>query len=79
MIKHWLSILLLCLIGVPVAVYLVGGLIVGPYEGEGGILGMVGTIYADALTGHLSAWVLLSSPLLLVAIWMLVARLNKLT
>ncbi len=77
MIKSWLSILVLCLIGVPVVVYWVGGLIVGPYEGEGGIMGMIRIIYADALTGHLSAWVLLFSPLLLVAIWMLVLKVNK--
>jgi len=69
MVKRLLYIILLCLVGVPLTIYWIGGLLVGPYEGERGLFGMMGSIYGDALTGHLSAWILLFSPLLLVGIW----------
>ena len=78
MIKTILSLLILCLAGVPVLVYWVGGLLVGPYQGEDGILGMMRTIYVDALTGQISALVLLFAPVLLVGIWVAVMRLRRL-
>jgi len=79
MLKRWITIILMCLVGVPTAVYWVGGLIVGPYEGDDGILGMMRVIYTDALTGHISAVVLLASPLLLIGIWIIVGRLKNLS
>jgi hypothetical protein len=79
MIKHWISIIFLCVIGVPPTVYWAGGLLVGPYEDEQGLPGLMGSIYGDALSGHLSALVLLASPLLFVGIWMLYGKLRRLT
>ena len=55
MLKYWMYLLAFCLLGVPAIVYWVGRLLAGPYEGKRGILGMMTTIYADALTGHISA------------------------
>ena len=75
--KSWLYGLLGCLIIVPVLIYIGGSLLVGPYEGDGGLIGMMGKIYVDALTLQLSAWVLLLSPLLLVLIWRLCFRLQR--
>jgi hypothetical protein len=66
-----------CLIGVPVIIYIFGSLIVGPYMGEGGLLGMLGTIYLEALTGHLSALILLFSPAILITIWIGVIHLCR--
>ena len=77
--KRWIYALLASLMVVPVLVYFVGGLIVGPYEGEGGLIEMMGIIYVDAMTGHWSAWVLLLSPLLLVGIWKACATLRSIT
>jgi len=68
-IKGWLIVALLCVIIVPVLVFLGGWLLAGPYEGDGGIFGLMATIYADALLADLSALLLLLSPLLLLAIW----------
>ena len=79
MFKRWSSIIFLCLIGVPLVIYLVGGLIVGPYEGENGLPGMMTSIYSDALSGHLSALILLFSPLLLIAIWLACGQLQRIT
>jgi hypothetical protein len=75
--KWWLYAFLVCLITVPALIYLVGGLIVGPYEGEGGLSQMMGTIYVDAMTGHLSAWLLLLAPLLLALIWKACNKLRR--
>ena len=77
--KRWIYALLASLIVVPVLVYFAGGLIVGPYEGEGGLIEMMGTIYVDAMTGHWSAWVLLLSPLLLVGILKACSTLRSIT
>ena len=79
MYKRWLYAVLVCRLAVPVAVYVLGGLIVGPYEGERGLLGMMGTIYVDALTGHAAAWLLLLAPVLLVAIWLGCIKLRRIT
>ena len=77
MLKYWLYLLGFCLLGVPAIVYWVGGLLAGPYEGERGILGMMGTIYGDALTGHLSALILLFAPMILIGIWIGCSRLRQ--
>lgn len=77
MYKAWLYGLLACLISVPVLVYLFGSIVVGPYEGEGGLIGMMGSIYVDAITLQPSALVLLVSPLLLILVWKLSLRLRR--
>ncbi|MGI9291404.1 MAG: hypothetical protein ACR2QG_09055 [Gammaproteobacteria bacterium] len=75
--KTWLYAFLISLIAIPVIIYIGGSIIVGPYEGQSGLIGMMGNIYVDALRLKLSAWVLLLSPLLLVAIWKLCFRLRR--
>ena len=59
-----------CVLLVPPLIYLSGGLLVGPYEGESGLSGLVMSIYGDALSGKVSTWFLLISPMLLVLIWL---------
>ena len=69
-LRVWLIFLLFSVILVPIVVFLGGLLLAGPYEGNGGVFGLMGVIYRDALTGHASALLLLSSPLLLVGGWL---------
>lgn len=78
MAKFWISALILCLLGVPLIIYVTGGLIVGPYEGDGGIVGLMRAIYGDALSGHITAILLLLSPLALFGIWYGVIRWKRL-
>lgn len=59
---------------IPVAAYLVGGAAVGPYEGEGGLAGYLGTIYRSALRGEQAALTLILTPLLITTIWWLSLR-----
>jgi hypothetical protein len=76
-LKHWSVLLLLCLVGVPVIIYLTGNVVVGPYEGEAGMLGLMGHIYSDAITGSAKAWLVLMGPALLVLIWSASAKLRR--
>jgi hypothetical protein len=75
--KRWALFLLLCVVGVPVAIYAVGTAIVGPYEGDSGLLGLMTTIYGDAIRGTISAWLVLLGPALLVLIWLATAWLQR--
>ena len=70
------SIAIICLGAViaPVAVYLFGVLLIGPYEGEGRALGFLGSVYGDALAGSPAAWALLLSPAAMILTWWAVAR-----
>jgi hypothetical protein len=76
--KRWLTGILLCVIAMPLLIYMVGTILVGPYEGEFGLLGLIGSLYGDALTGTPSAWLVLLSPCLLILIWMLSMRIGRL-
>lgn len=76
-LKKWVIFGLLSVLMVPVAVFAGGSLLVGPYEGEFGLLGMMGTIYRDAAQIKVTAWVLLLAPLLLGLIWAACIRLSS--
>lgn len=68
-LKKWAILVLASILLVPVIIYAGGSLLVGPYEGESGLLGMAGKIYGDALRLKGTAWLLLLAPVLLVGIW----------
>ena len=68
-LRLWLAFAVFCVVAVPVAVFLGGWWLAGPYEGDNGLFGMLGTLYGDALRGHPGALGLLFSPVLIVAIW----------
>ena len=75
--KRWIIFLAACVLLVPPLIYLAGSILVGPYEGESGLSGLVMSIYGDAQSGKLSALFLLLSPMLLVMIWMACAWLRR--
>jgi hypothetical protein len=60
----------------PLAIYMVGQLLAGPYEGSG-VVGYIGSIYRAALDGKLAAWSLILSPALIVIVWSGVFRLRR--
>lgn len=63
------ALLLTAIVFIPAAGYLIGSTIVGPYEGDGGLAGYLGTIYLSAMRGERAALTLILSPLLIVVIW----------
>ena len=71
-IVRWLICILLSMVLAPVMVFLSGFLMVGDYAGDNGFLGFTKTIYGAALTGKLSAWMVLLAPLLVLLTWVAV-------
>ena len=62
---------------VPLAVYLFGSTLMGPYEGDGGLVGFLATVYADLLRGRPGALALVLSPTVFFALWWLIFRLVR--
>jgi hypothetical protein len=61
---------LLCGLGLlPVLVYVVGEAVVGPYEGIAGLASFLGSIYGDLLRFKPGAWILVTTPSLIVGVW----------
>ena len=56
------------LVVVPLSVYWVGQQVVGDYESDAGIVGLVGQIWADFVGLRLGAWLLVFGPYLVVAL-----------
>ena len=68
-IPSWVQLLFLSGILVPIAAYVVGQWIIGPYEGNFGLLGYFFSIYSDALQAKPTAWILLTGrPLMLLSL-----------
>ena len=61
-----LVLILLGFVVLPVMVYLVGQVVIGGYEGDGGLLGLFIAIYRSLGRGELATWVLVLSPYLVV-------------
>lgn len=55
---------------IPVIAYFIGGYMVGPYEGDGGLTNYLGTIYVAAGQGERAALTLILAPMLMVMIWL---------
>ena len=72
-----MMLVLMSLIIVPICAYLVGGLIVGPYEGDGGLAGYLGEIISRAFIGERSALILMLTPAILISIWSFVIWLGR--
>ena len=54
------------LLVLPPAVYLVGQEVVGNYESEAGLIGLLGQIWSDFVSLRLGAWLLVLSPYAIV-------------
>jgi len=80
-LRRWvllvLSLLAAGLVLLPLAVYVFGQQVVGPYEGSGGIIGFTGSIYAGLLRAEASAWLLVASPALLATCWIGLRRATR--
>lgn len=55
----------------PIVAYWAGGRVVGPYAGPRGLATYIGSIYSDAANGSPLALVMVTGPVLIVAIWKL--------
>ena len=76
-LKTFVMLLLAGILLAPVAVYVFGVNLIAPYEGDGGALGFLGSIYGEALNGEAAAWALILSPTLFVLTWWVALRLVR--
>jgi hypothetical protein len=60
------AVLALSLTVLPVAVYFVGVRVVGEYLSDGGVWGLLFNVWTDLGEGQLAAWLLVSSPYLII-------------
>lgn len=74
----WVGIILLGCVALPIAAYVIGGRLAGPYAGPRGLASYLGAVYQDAARGRPLAIALLFGPLLCVAVWPLRSLLLKL-
>jgi hypothetical protein len=79
-IRRWssivLSVALTGLVILPVVAFIGGYLVAGQYEGAFGVIGYLGSIYADLLDGQRAAVVLVLTPAVIVTAWYLVGGLR---
>ncbi len=68
-IPTWVQLIVLSTIIIPVLAYLVGSWLVGPYEGNFGMLGFFVSIYADAMQAKPAPWILLLAAPAIVVVW----------
>jgi hypothetical protein len=74
-----LAVLLMAvgLLALPAAIFVVGGQIMGPYEGENGLASLAGAIWTALGTGQPAAWTLVLSPYLVVQLFRLALGLRR--
>lgn len=70
--RSWILLAVLLAAGLvvfPVAAYVIGGRVVGPYAGPRGLASYLGAIYADAGRGSPLALLMLAGPLVGLGAW----------
>ena len=73
-VPAWVQLVILSALLVPLAAFVVGSWVVGPYEGNFGILGFFFAIFRDALTLSPAAWIFLLAPGALLLTWRIALR-----
>lgn len=68
-IPSWVQMVLLSTIIIPFAIYTGGNWLIGPYEGNFGIMGFFFSIYSDAFQAQPAAWLLLLAAPMMALIW----------
>jgi hypothetical protein len=61
----------------PLAVYWVGQFVVGEYESDGGVGGLLGALWDDLGQGSIPAWILVASPYVVIQLFRLARALLR--
>ncbi len=64
-----MALLAFGLVALPVAVYWVGQLVIGEYESDGGVGGLIGAIWDGLGNGSWPAWMLVLSPYVVIQLF----------
>lgn len=65
------------MLALPVAVYWVGQIVIGGYESDAGIAGLIGAVWDDLGRGSLAAWILVLSPYVVIQLFRIAFRLLR--
>jgi len=70
---------LLCGFGLlPVLVFVSGEALVGPYQGTAGLASFLGSIYGGLAEFQPGAWILVTTPSIIVGLWYVTMKLQRL-
>ncbi|HEX6994110.1 MAG TPA: hypothetical protein VF339_08175 [Gammaproteobacteria bacterium] len=72
-----LTLLAFGMLALPIAVYWVGQLVIGGYESEGGVAGLIGAIWDDLGRGSPAAWILVLSPYVVIQLFRVAFKLLR--
>lgn len=64
-----MALLAFGLVGLPIAVYWVGQIVIGEYEADGGAGGLIGAVWDGLGSGSLPAWILVLSPYVVIQLF----------
>jgi hypothetical protein len=65
------------MVALPVAVFWVGQLVIGEYESDAGLSGLLGAVWDGLGTGSLPAWLLVLSPYVVIQLLRLAFNLTR--
>jgi hypothetical protein len=57
------------MLALPVAVYWVGQVVIGGYESDAGMAGLIGAVWDDLGRGSIAAWILVLSPYVVIQLF----------
>jgi len=72
-----MTLLAFGMLALPMAVYWVGQVVIGGYESEGGMGGLLGAIWDDLGRGSLAAWILVLSPYVVIQLFRIAFKLLR--
>ncbi len=72
-----MTLLAVGMLALPIAVYWVGQLVIGAYESDGGVVGLIGAIWDDLGRGSPAAWILVLSPYVVIQLFRVAFKLLR--
>lgn len=72
-----MTLLAVGMLVLPVGVYWVGQLVIGGYESDAGVAGLIGAIWDDLGRGSPAAWILVLSPYVVIQLFRIAFKLLR--
>ena len=72
-----MTLLAFGMLALPVGVYWVGQFVIGGYESDSGVAGLIGAIWDDLGRGSPAAWILVLSPYVVIQLLRVAIRLLR--
>jgi len=72
-----LTLLAFGMLALPIGVYWVGQIVIGGYESDAGMMGLLGSIWDDLGRGSPAAWILVLSPYVVIQLFRIAFKLLR--